>query len=382
MSFVTAHPTAIRLLPIDNDRALLAIDGPAVATFNTIIEAQPAYEGALGNTITLALAATGLWVPNIGTLTLTGNAVADETVTIGTTVYTWKAAPTTVAYQVKVGASASASIDNLIAAINLAGTPGTDYGSLTAVHPTVRAYAGAGDTMDVQTKVDTILTAVGTLIATTQTMTNATWGATTLADGTNGTNVAFSVTDTAITCAFSPTYTTVSDFETALAASATASALVRVKTAGTTPLYQLVTPGDVFSATNLAGGGATAAAAPTLATQGAPLPFLTDQAVVFARSVAGSGTMTALIRLWGYSPSLERWYPLGTSATTTQGYLNGGVAMAEIGTIANVIRQAEGISGLRKFSRLYAEIIGALGGTATEMEVYVDCVRASTVTES
>lgn len=108
-----------------------------------------------------------------GTLTLAGNAVADETVTIGSTVYTWKAAPTTVAFEVKVGATASDSIDNLIAAINLAAGAGTLYGSLTTAHPTVTAAAGAGDTMDVTGRGDTST-------ASTETMTQGSWGAATL----------------------------------------------------------------------------------------------------------------------------------------------------------------------------------------------------------
>jgi hypothetical protein len=115
-----------------------------------------------------------------GTLTATGNAVANETVTIGTTVYTWKAAPTTVAFEVKVGASAADSLENLVAAINGGPGAGTAYGSLTTPHGSVDAFAGVGDTMTARAKVGGT---AGNSIATTETMTNASWGAATLTGG-------------------------------------------------------------------------------------------------------------------------------------------------------------------------------------------------------
>jgi hypothetical protein len=78
--------------------------------------------------------------PAIATLTSDGtNVSVDDTVTIGAVTYTFKAAPTTVANEVKIGASAAATLANLKAAINHTGTPGTDYGSGTVVHPTVYA---------------------------------------------------------------------------------------------------------------------------------------------------------------------------------------------------------------------------------------------------
>jgi hypothetical protein len=359
--------SAIRLLPPENTRASLAIDGPASATFNTVIRATAAYEGAAGSSISLALTADGTWVPCVGTLTLAGNAVADETVTIGTTVYTWKANPTTVAFEVEVGASASVSIDNLIAAINLAAGAGTIYGSATTEHPTVRAYAGAGDTMVVHSRPD-VLAAAGTLIATTETMTQGSWGAATLADGTDGDNVAFTVTGTAIACSFCSGYTNVEDFDAALAADADVAALVEVLTAGTTPLYRLVTTDDDFTATLLTGGGSTSVAGPssmTDATLGVELPYTCDQVLVLVRSCAGSGTMTASPVLWGFSPEVGRWYMIGA--------LNAGVAIPET-SVSDTIAYAELVVGVRGFSRLYCE--NAVSGTATEVEVYAHCVRS------
>jgi hypothetical protein len=363
---------AIRLLPTQGTLATLAIDGPAAASFNTIVRAKREYEGPAGNLITLALAAGGLWVPNIGTLTLVANPADTETCTIGAQVYTFQTVLTNVAGNVLIGASASATLDNLIAAINGAAGAGTTYAAATVEHTQVRAFAGAGDTMIVHTR-PTILTAVGTLIATTDGMANAgnVWGAATLADGTDGTNVAFSVTGTAISVVFSSGYTCVEDFEAALAAHAATSALIEVSTAGTTPLYQLVVTDDDFTATALTGGGSTSSGVPTAgsSTVGVAIPQLTDEAIILVRSIAGSGTMEATLRLWGYSPEVDQWYSIGL--------LNGGSAIAEVDS--NYLAHAELVVGLRAFSRLYCEI-ESLGGTATEVEVYAHCVPAAFAT--
>lgn len=143
--------------------------------------------GAGTNALTLDLSqgtasVTGSGAYAAGTLTLTGNAVANETVTIGGKTYTWKASVTTGANEVKIGASASDSLDNLIAAINHGAGSGTVYGSATTAHPSGTAAAGAGDTLVFTA------TAIGTggnSIATTETMTNGSWGAATLTGGLN-----------------------------------------------------------------------------------------------------------------------------------------------------------------------------------------------------
>lgn len=147
---------------------------------------QESADAATVNTNTMAVGITAnAAVASTGTLTLAGNAVAAETVTIGTVTYTWRAAVSTTANEVKIGATASDSLDNLIAAINLedgAGEPGTLYGSATVVHPTVTALAGAGDTADL-----TAITAgeAGNAVVTTETMTAGSFGAVTLTLGAN-----------------------------------------------------------------------------------------------------------------------------------------------------------------------------------------------------
>lgn len=116
---------------------------------------------------------------------------------------------------------------------------------------------------------------------------------------------------------------------------------------------------------------ATSSAAPatiTDSTLGVAMPISADQALVLVRSTAGSGTMTATLVLWGYSPVTAQWHQIGA--------LNNGSAIAETSK-ADTIAYAELVSGLRRFTRLYCEIT-SLGGTNTAVDVYVDCVPVDT----
>lgn len=70
------------------------------------------------------------------------NVAANDTVTIGNTVYTFVAAPSA-AFEVDIGADLATSIGNLAKAINLSGVAGTDYGTGTTRHPSVTATAQA-----------------------------------------------------------------------------------------------------------------------------------------------------------------------------------------------------------------------------------------------
>jgi hypothetical protein len=118
-----------------------------------------------------------------GTLTLTANAANNETVTVGTKTYTFQTALTNVNGNVLIGASASDSLDNLIAAINLGAGSGTLYAAATTANGLASAAAGAGDTMTVTAlKSGTF----GNTIATTETMTDGSFGAATLTGGSGG----------------------------------------------------------------------------------------------------------------------------------------------------------------------------------------------------
>lgn len=117
-----------------------------------------------------------------GELTFSGVGTADDTITIGTTVYTLKAAPAA-AYEVKIGASAAATAANMISAINAdadAITAG-DVGPDTVAHPSVSAAEGS-------TTAKVLVTAFvsgdeANAVATTETGTNTAWGAATLTGG-------------------------------------------------------------------------------------------------------------------------------------------------------------------------------------------------------
>lgn len=120
------------------------------------------------------------------TLTLSGNAVANETVVVGGVTYTWKASVATTANEVKIGADAATSAQNLYDAINAtASASGVTFGSLTTANPRVKASAVTATTVVVSA-----LTPgeVGNLIASTETMTNGAWGAATLAAGAGNVN--------------------------------------------------------------------------------------------------------------------------------------------------------------------------------------------------
>ena len=125
----------------------------------------------------------------VGTLTIADrqNAVNNETVTIGSTVYTWK---DTLAHatpnQVKVGATGIISIRNLADAVleirpNL--TNPTTYSNATNIHPDVTAWP-TGLTLFVHANVGGT---AGNSIATTETMTQGAWSNPTLLGGTNAT---------------------------------------------------------------------------------------------------------------------------------------------------------------------------------------------------
>lgn len=115
-----------------------------------------------------------------GVLTLSGNAQDAETVTIGSRTYTFQDVLVDAPDNVLVGATASDSIDNLVAAITGGAGEGVIYGTGTAPHADVTAAAGAGDTMDVAAKA---AGASGNGIATTETLANGSFGAATLTGG-------------------------------------------------------------------------------------------------------------------------------------------------------------------------------------------------------
>jgi hypothetical protein len=115
-----------------------------------------------------------------GVLTGTANFADTETVTIDSKVYTFQATLTDVDGNVQLGGSLSASLQNLRDAIDITGTPGTQYAASMTLHPTVEGTANDATTLSVQSKQQ------GTQfnsIATTEGAANASWGAATLQGG-------------------------------------------------------------------------------------------------------------------------------------------------------------------------------------------------------
>lgn len=114
-----------------------------------------------------------------------GEPVSDgDTLTIGTTVYRFK---TTMAqaFDVALGAGEAAQKVNIVAAINLSGTPGTEYYAGTTEHPDVSAAAFVGDDAVITAKVGGL---AGDSIAFTETFTHVSniVDAATLGDNTAG----------------------------------------------------------------------------------------------------------------------------------------------------------------------------------------------------
>lgn len=107
------------------------------------------------------------------------NVTAADTVTIDGVVYTFRAAVTTTANEVKIGADASTTLANLKSAINADGNTAV-YGSLTVVHPTVAAGVKTATTLALYAKVGGV---AGNSLATTEASTHLSLGAGTLTGG-------------------------------------------------------------------------------------------------------------------------------------------------------------------------------------------------------
>jgi hypothetical protein len=131
------------------------------------------------NTTLYVREAAGAATDAAGVFTLAGIPVDTETVVIGGVTYTF-VDTLAVAFDVLIGVSASATLDNLIAAINGSAGEGSTYGTGTTAHPTVTAAAGVGDTMDVTASTGGV---AGNSIGTTTTAADGSWGSPTLTGG-------------------------------------------------------------------------------------------------------------------------------------------------------------------------------------------------------
>jgi hypothetical protein len=126
-----------------------------------------------------------------GTLTTTGNFSNNETVTIGGKVYTFKTSSPSLDGEVLRGASATISLDNLVAAINLGAGAGTLYAAATTANTSVTAKRTSTTTM-IATAL--ALGAPGNSVTTTETCANALWSDSFLDGGTATASSSYAVT--------------------------------------------------------------------------------------------------------------------------------------------------------------------------------------------
>lgn len=95
------------------------------------------------------------------------------------------------------------------------------------------------------------------------------------------------------------------------------------------------------------------------------------QCAIVVESTAGSGTMTATLKLWVYSDAVGEWVPLGTNATAAdKGKLNEGNAIAEFAAVADRLLHTELVNGLAHYERVYLEVV-AIGGTGTAIDAWL-----------
>jgi len=117
-----------------------------------------------------------------GVLNFVGIPVATETVTIGTTVYTFENAMAS-PNDVLITSTANGSINNLINAINaLSSEAGITHGLGTVQHPDVSARATDGDSLVAEARVEGF---AGNTISTLTTFSGGTWSAGTLIGGSD-----------------------------------------------------------------------------------------------------------------------------------------------------------------------------------------------------
>lgn len=124
-----------------------------------------------------------------GTLTIAVQPTSGDTITLGSVTYTFQSSVSTTANKILIGAAATNTLANALAAINAAAGGGTTYGSATVANPSASAAAATSTTITVSSF--TPGTAGNTVVASTSSFTSGSnhFGATTLGGATdpNGT---------------------------------------------------------------------------------------------------------------------------------------------------------------------------------------------------
>lgn len=294
--------------------------GMAITTF---------MEGTKNIVVSLA---TSAGVKATSTVTQTvADVSVDDTVTIGTTVYRFKSTMLA-AYDVKIGVSAAVTLDNLKAAINASGTPGTEYFAGTLIHPTVTATTNAADSQVIEAKVVGI---AGNLIATTSTAANLAWTSTVMASGedvgqilSTGDDVKTSIaTSSVATALVDPTDYAGNDGSGVV--TAMAQTYLTGGSDGKVPLFTVT--GSIicslrgYCATDLAGTGATLVHGVT-GTTNMLIPILTStnidatKGIDKSASVVARGTALDKVPLWYVAD--ENVFATTATAATTAGKIH------------------------------------------------------------
>lgn len=110
----------------------------------------------------------------------------------------------------------------------------------------------------------------------------------------------------------------------------------------------------------LLASGTTSSSAPTSLSDAAlggaiPGSGSVDEVHILVQNTAGTGALTIVLKVWGFNPELTRWFDLGS--------LNGGAPITP--SKADTVSFGQGLQGMSAYSRLYLEIVGALGGSAS-----------------
>jgi len=122
-------------------------------------------------------------VRSVGTLTATANFANAETVTVAGRVYTFQTTLTNVNGNVKIAASLTLSLLNLLRTINRSGgVVGTDYAAATVKHAALEATASTATTLSIRAIFGGT---AGNALGTTEAAANASFGAATLTGGSN-----------------------------------------------------------------------------------------------------------------------------------------------------------------------------------------------------
>lgn len=180
---VTNNNAAVRFFLLFDEKYLPSASVTAVGTLTSDATAPSNNDTVqIGSTL-YTYKTTLTEVAASGTLTSDATSPSDgDTVTLDTVTYTFKTTLTVphVAYEVLIGGSAAIALDNIKSAVNLTDATGTVYSANTLIHPTVTATTNTNTT---QLFVAKVSGTAGNSIATTEAGTHTSFGATTLTGG-------------------------------------------------------------------------------------------------------------------------------------------------------------------------------------------------------